>query len=64
MNYFTWLRDENELPRKIGFERLIRKGYGGAIGEVDYRRVIMAGASTGQIILPYWETKRVPNTKM
>lgn len=31
--YFTWLRDENELPPKIGFERLIgRQGYGDAIG--------------------------------
>lgn len=31
--YFTWLRDDNDLPPKIGFDRLVgRQGYGDAIG--------------------------------
>lgn len=31
--YFTWLRDENDLPPMIGFDRLIgRQGYADAIG--------------------------------
>jgi phage replication O-like protein O len=31
--YFTWLRDENDLPPKIGFDRLVgRQGYADAIG--------------------------------
>lgn len=31
--YFTWLRDDNDLPPKIGFDRLVgRQGYADAIG--------------------------------
>jgi hypothetical protein len=31
--YFTWLRDDADLPPKIGFDRLIgRQGYADAIG--------------------------------
>jgi len=37
--YFTWLRDENDLPPKIGFDRLIgRQGYGDAIGNKFLRK--------------------------
>lgn len=37
--YFTWLRDQNDLPPKIGFDRLIgRQGYGDAIGNKFLRK--------------------------